>query len=255
MLYYASCKSGLAGSRLNRAAQFVRTIRIVGLIAIVTTRTLLDLLSVSYFKCPNDWIWRKRAVPYGAVLILTLLAGCVTAPEGSPAVQYAWDSRQSILMKLSHWRTAGRIGVINDQEGWHASFQWDQQGANYRIDLIGPLGQGRVAVQGNAETVHIQTQDGQNWLAPNADTLLEQSLNIHLPINGLRYWVRGLPEPASIHPTLQFDADGRLIRLEQNGWIINYLAYMPTQGLDMPARITARRQDLNVKLVIEQWTL
>ena len=201
----------------------------------------------------NPILFQHRAL-YGTVLALALLAGCATPPISSPAAQNAWAARQPMLAKLSHWRTVGRIGVINEQDGWHANFQWDQQGPTYRIDLIGPLGQGRVVVQGDAERVSIQTQDGQNWTAADADTLLEQSLGVRLPVNGLRYWVRGLPEPGAT-PVLEIDAEGRLIRLEQNGWIIDYPAYTPTTALDLPARIVARRSDLSVKLVIEQWNL
>ena len=159
-----------------------------------------------------------------------------------------------MLAKLSHWRTIGRIGVVNEQDGWHANFQWDQQGPAYRIDLIGPLGQGRVTVQGDVEKVSIQTLNGQNWTASDADTLLEQSLGVRLPVNGLRYWVRGLPEPG-VTPVIKTDAKGRLTRLVQSGWIIDYLAYTATAMLDLPARMVARRLDLSVKLVIEQWTL
>ncbi len=200
--------------------------------------------------CLSHWISRS-----GIALVLVWVAGCATPPSPvSPAAQSAWAARQPALMKLTHWRAAGRIGVVNERNGWHASFQWDQQDADYRIDLIGPLGQGRVIIQGDMEAVHIQTQDGKDWTAPDSDTLLEQSLGVRLPVNGLRYWVRGLPEPDS-QPVLQFDAGGRLIRLEQSGWIIEYPIYTPVAALDLPARIVAQRQDLSVKLIIEQWTL
>jgi len=128
-----------------------------------------------------------------------------------------------------------------------------QQNAEYRIDLIGPLGQGRVLVQSDGREVNLQTQDGQRWTAPDPDALLEQALGVRLPVGGLRYWVRGLPAPGPAAP--QVDADGRLIRLEQNGWVIEYPAYASTSvfNLDLPERIVARRQDLSVKLVIEQW--
>jgi outer membrane lipoprotein LolB len=201
----------------------------------------------------NPILFQHRAL-CGTVLALALLAGCAAPPISSPAAQSAWAARQPVLAKLSHWRTVGRIGVVNEQDGWHANFQWDQQGPAYRIDLIGPLGQGRVVVQGDAEQVSIQTQDGQNWTASDADALLEQSLGVRLPVKGLRYWVRGLPEPGAA-PVIETDAEGRLTRLEQNGWIIDYSAYTPTRRIELPARMVARRSDLCVKLVIEQWNL
>ena len=196
-----------------------------------------------------------RPALFLAVLI-ALLSGCAIPPATSPEAAAAWTARQNRLARISTWQADGRIGVVSGQDGWHANFQWAQQDSGYRIDLIGPLGQGRVVVESNGTEARIQTQDGQSWTAPDADALLEQSLGVRLPVNGLRYWARGLPEPGST-PTLQTDAQGRLTRLEQNGWVIEYPAYAPTSvlNLDLPERIVARRQDLSVKLIIEQWTL
>ena len=196
-----------------------------------------------------------RPALFLAVLI-ALLSGCAIPPATSPEAAAAWTARQNRLARISTWQADGRIGVVSGQDGWHANFQWAQQDSGYRIDLIGPLGQGRVIVESNGTEARVQTQDGQSWTAPDADTLLEQSLGVRLPVNGLRYWARGLPEPGST-PTLQTDAQGRQTRLEQNRWDIEYPAYAPTSvlNLDLPERIVARRQDLSVKLIIEQWTL
>ncbi|MDS4032314.1 MAG: lipoprotein insertase outer membrane protein LolB [Candidatus Contendobacter sp.] len=191
-----------------------------------------------------------------AAALTALLFGCATPSSIPSTAQGAWTARQATLAHLTTWRADGRIGVVSGQDGWHASFQWSQQDSGYHIDLSGPLGQGRVVVESDGAWVRIQTQDGRNWTAPDADDLLEQALGVRLPVNGLRYWARGLPEPGS-PPVLQTDASGRLTRLEQQGWVIEYPAYTPTSrlNLDLPERIIARRQDLSVKLVIEQWTL
>ncbi|MCB1823789.1 MAG: outer membrane lipoprotein LolB [Candidatus Competibacteraceae bacterium] len=190
------------------------------------------------------------------VLLVVLSAGCAVAPPASPTAPDAWAARQSTLTRLTQWQADGRIGVVSGQDGWHASFQWVQRDPTYRIDIIGPLGQGRITIQGDAREVSIQTQDGQRSTAPDPDLLLEQTLGLRLPVTGLRYWVRGLPAPG---PTAlsQTDAAGRLTRLEQNGWVIEYPSYAPSSvfNLDLPERIVARRLDLGVKLVIEQWTL
>lgn len=201
-------------------------------------------------KIKTDTVW------VGLLVTLTLLAGCATPPTTSPEAASAWSARQAVLQPLTTWQAEGRIGVVSGQEGWHAHFQWAQRDAGYRIDLIGPLGQGRVTVESEGWEVRLQTQDGQQWTAPDADDLLEQHLGVRLPVNGLRYWARGLPEPGST-PVLHMDGSGRLTRLEQNGWVIEYPAYAPTTmlNLDLPERIVARRPDLSVKLVIEQWKL
>ncbi|MDG4551645.1 MAG: lipoprotein insertase outer membrane protein LolB [Candidatus Contendobacter sp.] len=202
----------------------------------------------------------NRYLPLRPTLLAAALAaslfGCATPYPAPPPAQDAWIARQAVLAQLTLWRAEGRIGVVTGQDGWHASFQWTQQGPGYRIDLSGPLGQGRVMVESDGSQMRIQAQDGRSWTAPDADELLEQALGVRLPVNGLRYWARGLPEPGS-PPVVQTDASGRLTRLEQQGWIIEYPAYAPTSrlNLDLPERIVARRRDLSVKLVIEQWTL
>lgn len=191
------------------------------------------------------------------LLVLTLLLpGCATPPPSLSETASAWTTRQTRLAQLAAWQVEGRIGVISGQEGWHATFQWVQQEPNYRIDLIGPLGQGRVVIASDGQEVRVQTQDGQSWTAPDPDDLLEQTLGVRLPVNGLRYWVRGLPAPGPT-PVLQTDTHGRLTRLEQNGWVIEYLIYAPTSilNLDLPERVIAQHRDLSVKLVIDQWTL
>lgn len=197
----------------------------------------------------------RQKMQFSMALVLALLTGCAVSPTTSPEATKAWVARQSALQHLTQWNAAGRIGVVNGSEGWHAGFQWAQQGSDYRIDLIGPLGQGRVRVEGDEQAVRIQTADGQIQTAPNPDALLEQAVGARLPVNGLRYWIRGLPEPGTA-PAVQTDAEGRLIRLEQDGWIIEYLAYAYAAplSLDLPERIMARRQELSVKLIIEEWS-
>ena len=197
----------------------------------------------------------RQKMQFSMALVLALLTGCAVSPTTSPEATKAWVARQSALQHLMQWNAAGRIGVVNGSEGWHAGFQWAQQGSDYRIDLIGPLGQGRVRVEGDEQAVRIQTADGQIQTAPNPDVLLEQAVGARLPVNGLRYWIRGLPEPGTA-PAVQTDAEGRLIRLEQDGWIIEYLAYAYAAplSLDLPERIMARRQELSVKLIIEEWS-
>lgn len=190
-------------------------------------------------------------------LVILLLYGCAAQPTLTPESAQAWQQRQATLTALHTWEAEGRIGVVSGQEGWHASLQWVQQAAGYEIQLIGLLGQGRVQIRGNAQQTEVQTQDGQTWAAADADASVAQILGVRLPVNGLRYWILGLPAPQPAPTNLQTDTAGRLAYLEQDGWVIEYPAYLPTTrlNLELPERISARRADLNVKLVITQWKL
>jgi len=183
---------------------------------------------------------------------LALLAGCATPVE--TATHPAWPARQRALAALRDWSVNGRLAVTTAQEGWHVSLYWVQQGPVYSIDLIGPLGQGRVRIQGDAQGVALRTADGQFQRATDADELLERAVGVRIPLNGLLYWVRGLPAPGQ-PDSLALDEQGRLSRLEQGGWQIDYLDYMPVAPLELPRRIRATQGEIKVQVIVNEWSL
>ncbi len=197
----------------------------------------------------------RRAPParrrLGGLALILLLGACATPVQ---APHPAWPARQAALGALRAWNLNGRLAVTNEQDGWHASLYWVQQGAVYAIDLVGPLGQGRVQIQGDARTVSIRTADGKTQQADDPDALLEQAVGVRIPLRGLVYWVRGLPDP--VQPSaLAFDEQGRLSHLEQDGWTLDYLDYMAVDRLALPRRMRAWRGDLKVQIVVNDWTL
>jgi outer membrane lipoprotein LolB len=195
--------------------------------------------------------WRRRHYLVG-LIALVLLAGCATPVE--TATHPAWPARQRALAALRDWSVNGRLAVTTAQEGWHVSLYWVQQGPVYHIDLIGPLGQGRVRIQGDAQGVSLRTADGQFQRATDADELLTQAVGVRIPLNGLLYWMRGLPDPGQ-PGALALDEQGRLSRLEQDGWQIDYLDYMPVAPLELPRRIRATQGEIKVQVVVNDWSL
>ncbi len=181
-----------------------------------------------------------------------LLGACATTAE--TPLYPGWQARQTALSALRDWSVTGRLALTNEQQGWHASLHWIQQGPAYVIDLIGPLGQGRVRIRGDARTVSLQTADGQLLHSTDPEQLLEQAVGVRIPLKGLLYWVRGLPDPGQ-HSTLTQDEQGRLSRLEQGGWVIDYLGYMPVANLELPKRIRAYQGELKVQVFISEWSL
>ena len=190
----------------------------------------------------------------GAVLLgAVLLGACAVAPTAGPPGE-RWALRRAALTALQDWSLTGNMGVLTEQQGWHASFQWTQEGQRYRIDLIGPFGQGRVRIEGDAQGVRVRTAAGQVLTAADPEQLLADAVGVRIPVDGLSYWVRGLPDPHR-RSVLADDGLGRLTRLEQGGWVVEYPRYMSVAALELPAQIRARKGDLNVKIVIQQWDL
>ncbi|MEZ5590155.1 MAG: lipoprotein insertase outer membrane protein LolB [Gammaproteobacteria bacterium] len=179
-----------------------------------------------------------------AVSLLSACASLTPVADQPPVVSAA---------TLQNWQVQGRLAAINGNESWPASVRWEQNQQIYAVDLIGPLGQGRISVRGDASSVELST--GQERLqARDPDALLAQATGLQVPISGLKYWIRGIPDPAT-PARIERNADGRIARLEQNGWRIDYPNWIQEQGIDLPKRIQAVQDALKVNIAITTWTL
>ncbi|HKJ75730.1 MAG TPA: lipoprotein insertase outer membrane protein LolB [Gammaproteobacteria bacterium] len=184
-----------------------------------------------------------------------VVGGCTTAPTREPAAdpERAWQARRADLAGLEQWRLTGRIAIRTEGEGWHATLDWRQDRRRYDIRLIGPLGQGTVRLQGGPGRVSLQTEDGQTTAA-DPEWLLYRNLGWRVPVEALRYWVLGLPAPGSARER-ELDRYGRLARLEQADWRIEFRDYERRGGYELPSRIFVRNHRAQVRLVVGQWRL
>ena len=112
----------------------------------------------------------------------------------------------------------------------------------------------QVKLSGSPAGVHLQTSQGQSYSARSLDALFAKTTEFKLPINQLRYWIRGLPAPSSpTHP--QFDKQGRIVAFTQQGWHINLREYMRSAGFDLPHKLELSSAHLRIKLIIYSWQL
>ena len=82
---------------------------------------------------------------------------------------------------------------------------------------------------------------------------LTNRLGFDPPIDSLRYWVLGVPEPG--HPAQEsLDSQQRLATLEQDGWQILYTDYMSVSGEWLPAKLTLQRLGVRLRLVVDGWS-
>jgi outer membrane lipoprotein LolB len=144
--------------------------------------------------------------------------------------------------------------VRSDDQAWHGTIYWRQQGEEYELKLIAPLGQGTVSVRGGPGGVVLRLPSGEERRAEDPEELLFKSLGLRLPLSGLRYWVKGLPEPAQNMRGL-WDVDGRLVTLSQPGWYISYRSYAREGAYDLPMKVFLDSGPVSVRLVVESWKL
>ena len=196
-------------------------------------------------------VWRKRLI---AAPWIAILSACAVTPVSKPPVsdvEQAWVERQAALTGLAGWKVNGRIAGRTEDSGWSANFQWTQRGYDYHLSLNGPLGQGRVELDGNTLGVSMQLPDQQLVTATDPADLLYQRTGWRLPVEALRFWLRGLPVSAPIAKRL--DDQGRLATLDQLDWQLNYQQYMPIGNLELPAKLTLSKADMRIRFVIDEW--
>lgn len=189
-------------------------------------------------------------------MLLGLLVGCTASPLVPDAALAAeWEARRAKLAALQDWHLKGRIAFQLDREAWSATLHWQQHQREYVLRLIAPLGRGTFELSGSDAGVSLRTADNRFLQADDPEALLRENLGWDLPVSGLFYWIRGLPEPDSRADTLLLDDKGRINDLRQNGWQVSYQRYDAASGYDLPGKMTLQNERLKVRLVISDWVV
>lgn len=185
-------------------------------------------------------------------VIFAAIAGCATQPSTPPGeAQALWQQRQARSYSLDDWTLDGRLGVRLNNEGWSAGLLWEQSGTAYGIEVLGPLGRKAAQLRGDETGVNLITAKNESYSAQDAEQLMRSLLGWGLPLNGLRYWVLGVPDPGDADFTHTLDDYGRLAVLQQAGWVIDYDTYH--QVPDLPRKLSLSSQGVRLKLVVKSW--
>jgi len=75
-----------------------------------------------------------------------------------------------------------------------------------------------------------------------------------VPVDALAWWIKGLADPGEWE-TRVVDEEGRLKKLRQFGWEVDFDNYGEPESFWLPAKLTARRGDYRVKMVVRKWRL
>jgi outer membrane lipoprotein LolB len=189
----------------------------------------------------------RRVDRFAAIANLVMLAGCastLTPRDVSPF---------KVAETRAAYEIAGRLSARHDADAFAASFHWSHAGDRDELDLASPLGQTVARLTGDARGVLLQTSDGKVETASDWATLTSRGLGWALPVEGLAFWVQGVPRKGAPF-TAEAGADGAPGVLRQDGWTIVYQAFAKdATGVSRPARMTLDYPGVELRLVIDAW--
>lgn len=181
------------------------------------------------------------------LLWLALLGGCTLLPTSPvPAARPAQPEAAPFALN-------GRIAVRHDGTRHSAGLRWMHDSRSDEVLLLTPLGQTAARVYRDESGATLDDGERRHE-AVDAESLMQQVLGWHLPLEGLHYWVLGLPLPTS-QAQIERDALGRVSVLRQDGWEVRYQRYAGDGADSLPARLQLSSDSLDVQLIIDEWEL
>jgi outer membrane lipoprotein LolB len=175
---------------------------------------------------------------------LASLAGCANlpAPDAPAALPAPTDAA---------FQVSGRFAVRIGNDGGSGRILWDHTPATDDLTISSPIGQGLARIVRESGIYTLTTSDNRKATSADPDKLTEDALGWGLPISGLPFWLRGRPQPGPPAEARR-DPNAQLAELRQAGWVIEYQSYHAASGL--PERMRVRRENLDLRLVLEEWT-
>jgi outer membrane lipoprotein LolB len=164
-----------------------------------------------------------------------LLGACTALPERGTAPPGGFE-------------LSGRVAVRAAKDSGSARIFWRHSSDADEMLILSPVGQTLARIQREGGLFRLQTGDRKEYRASNAETLTEQALGWRLPLSGLADWVQGRASPDRPSVVTRPAGDGLDIR--QDGWRVAYEEFRDGK----PYRLRLSREDIEIRLVVDQWT-
>ena len=190
-------------------------------------------------------------------LLCLIIASCATVKEQITTEPAGWVAEQQIRQQIKAWEIRGRLGVQTESTGGTLDIIWKQSDEDYSIRLIAPLGAGTYLVQGDSSFAEIRFPDGEKKTVNNVNDVFTSTLEVDLPANALKDWVRGLPAKTLSVDDINWNEQGLLNNIKQSGWNIEMKKYAGKKIL-LPHAIYLSRDDnaeLDIRLLLRQWLI
>ena len=188
------------------------------------------------------------AIRVSLVALALLLNACASISNR----QHESDPANAEALKF--WTAKGKLGIRTENDATSANFVWENLDEDYRIELFGPFGQGRVEIDKRGQNVELRHKDGVRHAA-SAQTLLEEETGIVMPVHWLHFWILGQNVPNSTVLAAQYDEASRLSRFQQGDWLVSYERFTQIGAKSLPEKIVLTHSQYKLTIVIKSWLI
>lgn len=163
------------------------------------------------------------------------------------------EQHMALIADIEQFSLKGRMGIQAEGKGYSVGTQWTHQPAQNAIKILSPIGSEVANIESNADEVRLTTQEGKVFAAKDAETLTQDTLGWKLPMQGLEDWALGRPTK-KLAEKIEWDMQGRITSMLQNGWKIEYPEYVQVGNYALPKKIFLTHPKLTLKMVVEHWS-
>ncbi|MFA7281734.1 MAG: lipoprotein insertase outer membrane protein LolB [Sterolibacterium sp.] len=186
-------------------------------------------------------------------LFLALLLALTGCAQFSGSDRGTYLPQRPARAAIADFSLDGRIVIQHQQTSYSVNISWQHSAQTDAIMLSTPLGQGIAELTRNTDGMRLVTSEKREYNAPDWSALTHQLFGIDLPLANLPRWLVGTVPAGALG--VHYDDSGRPQRQWIDGWLVAYAAYESAAADALPTLIELTREDIQVKLKIDQWLI
>ncbi len=190
-------------------------------------------------------MFRRQLGKVAALLFSAMIGGCALLQPPAAAL-----APRPPGAAIEAYTLSGRISVRQGEVRHASNLVWEHDASRDEILLSTPLGQGIAELTRDAGGARLLTSDHREFSAPDWESLSARIFGFTLPLSMLPRWVL-----ADAPGSAKRDAAGRPAHFSERGWQVDYGDYETDAPNALPQLIEIRRDDIDVRLKIDEWQI
>ena len=190
-------------------------------------------------------------------LLVLMLGACASKPNLIPTEaldHQQWQARTQQLLAQESWEAHFSLVGNKDQQKFKTRVIWQQINQDqYEIRLKDFIGRTVAIIEGSSEQVVVKTSKGKRYEGSNADEIIRDTVGLRIPVEGMRYWLRAIPEPSQAYEIMSVNNKGLVASAKQSGWKLEYPNYQSHELVQLPTNAVLQFNDIVLTIKVSRW--